>query len=83
MELQDSRLSTRSVLECLQNTAKGCVASPLRYIHCKESAWYRGSMLLRATPPTLLDPPFLLLICIKATDTETVRLGKAQCATGS
>ena len=38
-------------------------ASPLRYIHCKQSAWYRGCKLLRATPPpsslTRLAPPHL------------------------
>ena len=69
------------VLEYLQNTA--VCASPLRYIRCKQSAWYRGCKLLRATPPpssmTHLSPP----LCIKATDTETAHLGKAQCATGS
>ncbi|CAL8336564.1 unnamed protein product [Boreogadus saida] len=63
LELQDSRRSTRSVVEYLQNTAKGCVRLAMRYIHCKQSAWYRGSKLLRATPPpsslTRPSPPHL------------------------
>ena len=48
---------------------------PLRYIHRKQSAWYCGYKLLRATPP----PPSLT--CLD-TPTETARLGEAQCATG-
>ena len=49
------------VLEYLQNTAKGCVRLAIGYIHCKQSAWFRGCKLLRATPPpsslTRLAPP--------------------------
>ena len=56
-------------------------------IHCdtstvNTSTWYRGRKLLRATPPTSSLTRLSFLSCIKATDTETARLGKAQCSTG-
>ena len=45
------------VLVYLQNTAKGCVRLAIAYIHSKQSAWYRGCKLFRATPTLLLEPP--------------------------
>ena len=48
-----------------ESRPKGCVRTPLRYIHCKQSAWFRGKKLLRATPPpsplSRLSPPHLHL----------------------
>ena len=55
--------------------------------HCDTSTVNRahGTLAESCSGPHPHPPPLpaSLLICIKATDTETARLGEAQCATGS
>ena len=59
IDIQDSRRSTQSVLEFLQNMAKSCVRlHPLRYIHCKPKCMVPGPQAAQGPTPCLqLDPP--------------------------
>ena len=64
-------------------------ATRINPIHCdtstvNTSAWYRVRKLLRGHTPTLhLDPPLSYSLAFKDTATETARLWKAHCGTGS